>query len=327
MCGISRQQSPRSRKHTGSHTRQSSISTPVRCSLPLPGKFRQRPCRRRLCWTAPAGSPPESWVRLRPSPSCRRSLIGSSASPHDQRPCLERTTAHCRSARAGGGTGLIPLTLRSAAGSGIPRLHWWVHGGSVLPPASASAVAGGRALRSRIHPRFCCREPACGGDRGMARPLRRPHHPCLGCRAHRDGARVHRSIPNCTAGGKAALDTRGGTRGCTAARGDIRDRLDPVHRTNPVGGARAQRRHRIRTPRSAPRCCVLSGVGYPLPARRRRVRLGGRGPRCAAPRHTRAINTVGGALLVATGILMVTGVWSLFMSHLQAVISGAVLPL
>src|SRR6218665_2178551 len=44
-------------------------------------------------------------------------------------------------------------------------------------------------------------------------------------------------------------------------------------------------------------------------------------------RHTRAINTVGGALLVATGILMVTGVWSLFMSHLQAVISGAVLPL
>src|SRR6218665_1125090 len=44
-------------------------------------------------------------------------------------------------------------------------------------------------------------------------------------------------------------------------------------------------------------------------------------------RHTRAINTVGGALLMATGILMVTGVWSLFMSHLQAVISGAVLPL
>src|SRR6218665_181037 len=50
-------------------------------------------------------------------------------------------------------------------------------------------------------------------------------------------------------------------------------------------------------------------------------------PPAVRRRHTRAINTVGGALLMATGILMVTGVWSLFMSHLQAVISGAVLPL
>ena len=44
-------------------------------------------------------------------------------------------------------------------------------------------------------------------------------------------------------------------------------------------------------------------------------------------RHIRAVNLVGGALLVALGVLMVTGVWSAFMSQLQGVIGSVPLPL
>src|SRR6218665_793132 len=56
MCGINRQQSPRSRKHTGSHTRQSSILTPVPCSLHSPGRFHRRPCPPPFSFTPPAPS-------------------------------------------------------------------------------------------------------------------------------------------------------------------------------------------------------------------------------------------------------------------------------
>ena len=41
-------------------------------------------------------------------------------------------------------------------------------------------------------------------------------------------------------------------------------------------------------------------------------------------RHVRIINIVGGALLVVLGLLMVTGLWRLLMSNLQAVINGFV---
>lgn len=44
-------------------------------------------------------------------------------------------------------------------------------------------------------------------------------------------------------------------------------------------------------------------------------------------RHIRAVNIVGGSLLVIIGTLMVTGVWSLIMSELGAVISGIDVPL
>lgn len=44
-------------------------------------------------------------------------------------------------------------------------------------------------------------------------------------------------------------------------------------------------------------------------------------------RHIRAVNLIGGALLVALGILMVTGVWSTLMAQLQGVVSGVPLPL
>ena len=44
-------------------------------------------------------------------------------------------------------------------------------------------------------------------------------------------------------------------------------------------------------------------------------------------RHIRAVNLIGGALLVVLGVLMVTGVWSAFMSQLQGVIGSVPLPL
>lgn len=44
-------------------------------------------------------------------------------------------------------------------------------------------------------------------------------------------------------------------------------------------------------------------------------------------RHIRAVNLIGGALLILIGILMVTGLWSQMMYALQAVIGGYVTPL
>lgn len=44
-------------------------------------------------------------------------------------------------------------------------------------------------------------------------------------------------------------------------------------------------------------------------------------------RHIRAINIVGGILLIVIGVAMVTGLWQLFVSSLGAVIGGTVTPL
>ena len=44
-------------------------------------------------------------------------------------------------------------------------------------------------------------------------------------------------------------------------------------------------------------------------------------------RHIRVINIVGGALLVAIGVLMVTGVWTTWMLTMQGVIGGFVSPI
>ncbi|MDQ4215687.1 cytochrome c biogenesis CcdA family protein [Microbacterium sp. ASV81] len=44
-------------------------------------------------------------------------------------------------------------------------------------------------------------------------------------------------------------------------------------------------------------------------------------------RHVRAVNIVGGALLIVLGLLMVTGVWTMVMSSLGAVMSSVELPL
>jgi cytochrome c-type biogenesis protein len=41
-------------------------------------------------------------------------------------------------------------------------------------------------------------------------------------------------------------------------------------------------------------------------------------------RHIRVVNIVGGALLIAVGLLMVSGVWTLFISRLGSVINGFV---
>lgn len=44
-------------------------------------------------------------------------------------------------------------------------------------------------------------------------------------------------------------------------------------------------------------------------------------------RHIRAVNLIGGALLIALGVLMVTGVWGTLMSQLQGVIGSVSTPL
>ncbi len=44
-------------------------------------------------------------------------------------------------------------------------------------------------------------------------------------------------------------------------------------------------------------------------------------------RHIRVVNLIGGALLIALGVLMVTGVWGMLMSQLQGVIGGVTTPL
>ncbi|HEU5223897.1 MAG TPA: cytochrome c biogenesis protein CcdA [Candidatus Lumbricidophila sp.] len=41
-------------------------------------------------------------------------------------------------------------------------------------------------------------------------------------------------------------------------------------------------------------------------------------------RHIRAINVIGGVMLIVIGVLMVSGLWTLLMSNLQAVIGGFV---
>ena len=41
-------------------------------------------------------------------------------------------------------------------------------------------------------------------------------------------------------------------------------------------------------------------------------------------RHIRTINIIGGALLIAIGLLMVSGLWTIWMYELQAVITGFV---
>ncbi|MCW2546689.1 MAG: cytochrome biosis protein [Mycobacterium sp.] len=43
-------------------------------------------------------------------------------------------------------------------------------------------------------------------------------------------------------------------------------------------------------------------------------------------RHIRAVNIIGGAILVIIGILMVSGIWQLLMSELGAVVNGGFIP-
>ena len=44
-------------------------------------------------------------------------------------------------------------------------------------------------------------------------------------------------------------------------------------------------------------------------------------------RHIRAINIVGGSMLILIGALMASGVWTMWIYSMQALISGFVLPI
>lgn len=44
-------------------------------------------------------------------------------------------------------------------------------------------------------------------------------------------------------------------------------------------------------------------------------------------RHIRAINAFGGALLITIGLLMVTGIWTVWMYQLQAIMGAIEMPI
>ena len=44
-------------------------------------------------------------------------------------------------------------------------------------------------------------------------------------------------------------------------------------------------------------------------------------------RHVRALNIIGGSMLIALGVLMVTGAWTTLMSQLQQVVINVPLPI
>jgi cytochrome c-type biogenesis protein len=67
--------------------------------------------------------------------------------------------------------------------------------------------------------------------------------------------------------------------------------------------------------------CVGLGIPFLLVA----IGIGWVGTSLAwVKRHIRAVNIVGGVLLIVVGLLLVTGVWNLLMSNFQAVIDGFV---
>jgi cytochrome c-type biogenesis protein len=67
--------------------------------------------------------------------------------------------------------------------------------------------------------------------------------------------------------------------------------------------------------------CVGLGIPFLLVA----IGIGWVGTSIAwVKRHIRAVNIVGGVLLIVVGLLLVTGVWNLLMSNFQAVIDGFV---
>ena len=82
----------------------------------------------------------------------------------------------------------------------------------------------------------------------------------------------------------------------------------------------------IQRPRTGPHRCLLPGPGHPLPARRR-------GRRPVRPvrwlaRHRRGIQVFGGVLLIAIGLLLVTGWWDWLTTWLQTeLIDNFVVPL
>ena len=44
-------------------------------------------------------------------------------------------------------------------------------------------------------------------------------------------------------------------------------------------------------------------------------------------RHIRAINIAGGTAMILTGILMITGLWTMLIYSLQTLIGGTLLPI
>ena len=89
-------------------------------------------------------------------------------------------------------------------------------------------------------------------------------------------------------------------------------------------GAHAQRRLRVGRARRAARPRVLHRPRHPVPARRARLRLGHRVAWRSSGGTSARSTSSAASLLIVIGLLMVTGLWTIWMYELQAVITGFV---
>jgi cytochrome c biogenesis protein CcdA/thiol-disulfide isomerase/thioredoxin len=110
------------------------------------------------------------------------------------------------------------------------------------------------------------------------------------------------------------------------ARHRVRARLDPVPGPHPRRDLRPQPHHQQPCPRRPPRRHLLPGPGVALHRRRRRLNWA-TGSITFLRRHIRTINITGGVLMIATGIAMISGAWTLLTSSIQNLIGATVLPL
>ena len=102
----------------------------------------------------------------------------------------------------------------------------------------------------------------------------------------------------------------------------------PVHRPDPRGDHRRCRSTSATRSRAARLLGLAYSLGLGIPFIL--ITLGfGWATRSVTflRRHIRAVNIVGGAMLIVLGILMVTGVWTTLMAQLQGVFPSVPLPL
>ena len=198
--------------------------------------------------------------------------------------------------------------------------------------ADASAEVDERRAPLGCCSACCCSSPgsrSCSSSSrprsarsGRGSPVLRRDRPRRRRAAHRARPGVHRAVHVPAAHVQAVVAPGDRARGCAAARHRVRPRLDAVHRPDARGRAHAQRRLG-----SAGARCSASRTASASASRSCSSRSASDGPANALAfvrRHIRVVNLIGGGLLIVIGLLMVSGLWTIWMYELQAVISGFV---
>ncbi len=111
-------------------------------------------------------------------------------------------------------------------------------------------------------------------------------------------------------------------RGGTAAGGrGVRDRVDPLHehhaRRDPHPGGGVE----LRRPRGAAARLLLRGPRDPVPGDRARVRAA-TGALAVVKRHFSVIVGVGGAVMIALGLLILTGEFTVLNAKANSLLQG-----